>query len=46
MTGRMLDDRLGKWHFWLIVIGFHMTFDVMHIPGLAGHAAPDLHLRA
>ncbi len=36
MTGRMLDDRLGKWHFWLMVIGFHITFDLMHIPGLLG----------
>jgi cytochrome c oxidase subunit 1 len=36
MTGRMLDERLGKWHFWLMVIGFHVTFDVMHIPGLLG----------
>ncbi|WP_109489240.1 cytochrome c oxidase subunit I [Occallatibacter savannae] len=36
MTGRMLDERLGKLHFWLMVIGFHMTFDVMHFPGLLG----------
>ena len=36
MTGRMLDERLGKWHFWLMVIGFHVTFDTMHIPGLLG----------
>jgi cytochrome c oxidase subunit I len=36
MTGRMLDDRLGKWHFWLMLIGFHITFDIMHIPGLLG----------
>jgi cytochrome c oxidase subunit 1 len=36
MTGRMLDERLGKWHFWLFVLGFHMTFDFMHIPGLLG----------
>ncbi|HEY1895870.1 MAG TPA: cytochrome c oxidase subunit I [Terracidiphilus sp.] len=36
ITGRMLDDRLGKWHFWLMVIGFHITFDTMHIPGLLG----------
>jgi cytochrome c oxidase subunit 1 len=36
MTGRMLDERLGKWHFWLMVIGFHITFDSMHIPGLLG----------
>jgi cytochrome c oxidase subunit 1 len=36
ITGRMLDESLGKWHFWLMVIGFHMTFDVMHFPGLLG----------
>ena len=36
MTGKMLDERLGKWHFWLFVIGFHMCFDLMHIPGLLG----------
>src|SRR6185312_7008531 len=35
-TGRMLNERLGKWHFWLFVIGFHVTFDFMHIPGLLG----------
>jgi cytochrome c oxidase subunit I len=34
--GRMLDERLGKWHFWLMLIGFHLTFDLMHIPGLMG----------
>jgi cytochrome c oxidase subunit I len=36
ITGRMLSERLGKLHFWLFVIGFHMTFDVMHIPGILG----------
>jgi cytochrome c oxidase subunit 1 len=36
MTGRMLSERLGKWHFWLFLIGFHLTFDVMHIPGALG----------
>jgi cytochrome c oxidase subunit 1 len=35
-TGRMLNERLGKWHFWLFTIGFHITFDTMHIPGLLG----------
>ncbi len=45
MTGRMMSEKLGKWHFWLFVIGFHLTFDFMHIPGLAGHAAPHLYLR-
>ncbi len=36
VTGKMLSERLGKVHFWLFVIGFHMTFDLMHIPGLLG----------
>jgi cytochrome c oxidase subunit 1 len=36
MTGRMLSERMGKWHFWLFLIGFHLTFDFMHIPGLLG----------
>jgi cytochrome c oxidase subunit I len=36
MTGRMLDETLGKWHFWLFLIGFHLTFDLMHIPGILG----------
>jgi cytochrome c oxidase subunit 1 len=36
MTGRMLNEKLGKLHFCLFVIGFHMTFDVMHIPGILG----------
>jgi cytochrome c oxidase subunit I len=36
MTGRMLDERLGKVHFWLFLIGFHLTFDFMHIPGILG----------
>jgi cytochrome c oxidase subunit I len=34
--GRMLDERLGKWHFWLFLIGFHVTFDTMHFVGLEG----------
>jgi cytochrome c oxidase subunit 1 len=36
MSGKMLDETLGKWHFWLFVIGFHLTFDFMHIPGILG----------
>lgn len=35
-VGRLLDSRLGLWHFWLFVIGFHVTFDTMHFPGLLG----------
>jgi cytochrome c oxidase subunit 1 len=35
-TGRMLSNRLGRWHFWLFLVGFHLTFDLMHIPGLLG----------
>jgi cytochrome c oxidase subunit I len=35
-TGRMYNEALGKLHFWLFFIGFHLTFDFMHIPGLLG----------
>jgi cytochrome c oxidase subunit I len=35
-TGRMWNDTLGRWHFWLFLIGFHLTFDFMHIPGVLG----------
>ncbi|RDJ03263.1 cytochrome c oxidase subunit I [Rhizobium grahamii] len=35
-TGRMMSERLGRWAFWLIFIGFHLTFFPMHILGLAG----------
>ncbi|MGH2751683.1 MAG: cytochrome c oxidase subunit I [Actinomycetota bacterium] len=36
MTGRMLDERLGRWSFWLTFIGFNLTFFPMHISGLLG----------
>ncbi len=36
MTGRMLSEKLGKWHFWFFLIGFHLTFDLMHVPGILG----------
>ena len=36
VTGRMLNETLGKLHFCLFLIGFHLTFDVMHIPGVLG----------
>ncbi|MEU0571206.1 cytochrome c oxidase subunit I [Nonomuraea sp. NPDC005983] len=36
MTGRMLDDRLGKIHFWTLFVGFHTTFLVQHWLGVLG----------
>src|SRR5271167_984478 len=36
ITGRMLNETLGKLHFWLFLLGFHMTFDVMHFAGILG----------
>ena len=36
MFGRMLDERLGKWHFWLMFIGFNVTFFPQHLLGLDG----------
>src|ERR1700746_3470626 len=35
-AGKMLDERLGQFHFWLFFFGFHMTFDTLHLAGLAG----------
>ena len=35
-TGRMLNERLGKIHFWLLFIGFHLTFLVQHWLGVEG----------
>jgi len=34
--GKTLSERLGKWNFWLMVIGMNMTFGPMHIMGLQG----------
>jgi cytochrome c oxidase subunit 1 len=36
MSGRMYSETLARWHFWLFLIGFHLTFDFMHIPGILG----------
>jgi heme/copper-type cytochrome/quinol oxidase subunit 1 len=36
ITGRMLSEKRGKVHFWLMFIGFHLTFFVQHILGLDG----------
>jgi cytochrome c oxidase subunit 1 len=36
MTGRMFDERLGKFHFWSTFIFFNLTFGPMHILGLQG----------
>jgi cytochrome c oxidase subunit I len=36
MFGRLLDERLGKLHFWLIFIGFNLTFFPQHMLGLLG----------
>jgi cytochrome c oxidase subunit 1 len=36
MTGRMLDERWGKVHFWLTTIGFHATFLIQHWLGTRG----------
>jgi cytochrome c oxidase subunit 1 len=36
VTGRLLDDRLGRLHFWLMLVGFNLTFFPMHFLGLMG----------
>jgi len=36
ISGRMLSEKIGKWHFWLTVIGFNGTFMVQHVLGFHG----------
>ena len=36
MTGRMFDERLGRWHFWITFIFFNLTFGPMHLIGIQG----------
>jgi heme/copper-type cytochrome/quinol oxidase subunit 1 len=36
MTGRLLSEALGRWVFWLIFVGFNVTFLPMHYTGMLG----------
>jgi cytochrome c oxidase subunit I len=36
VSGRLMNEQLGKWHFWLFVIGFNLTFLPLHIAGMLG----------
>jgi cytochrome c oxidase subunit 1 len=36
MFGRLLDERLGKLHFWLVFVGFNLAFMPQHLLGLLG----------
>jgi cytochrome c oxidase subunit 1 len=36
ITGRLLNNTLGEWHFWTVFIGFNATFLIMHTLGLEG----------
>jgi len=36
MTGRMLNERLGRWNFWTMFVGFNLAFLPMHLTGLLG----------
>ena len=36
MSGRMMDERMGKLSFWLMLVGFHVTFLIQHSAGLEG----------
>lgn len=47
MSGRFLSKTMGKWHFWLFIIGFNLTFFLQHILGIIGmprriYTYPDL----
>ena len=34
--GHLLDEKLGKWNFWTMLVGFNLTFGPMHVLGLQG----------
>lgn len=36
ITGRLMNERVGRWHFWLTMLGFNLTFFVQHILGWVG----------
>ncbi|HEU5339874.1 cytochrome c oxidase subunit I [Edaphobacter sp.] len=36
MSGRLMSEALGRWHFWLTLVGAYATFVPMHLAGLAG----------
>jgi cytochrome c oxidase subunit 1 len=36
MFGRLLDERLGKWQFWILFVGFNLAFMPQHFVGLEG----------
>jgi cytochrome c oxidase subunit I len=36
MTGRMMNERLGKWSFWVMFVGFNIGFFPMHLVGIMG----------
>ncbi len=36
VTGRMLSEPLARWHFWLLAVGFILTFGPMHVSGVLG----------
>jgi cytochrome c oxidase subunit 1/cytochrome c oxidase subunit I+III len=47
ITGRLLNEKMGKWFFWLFVIGFNATFFIQHLLGILGmprrvYTYPDL----
>src|SRR5438034_6398311 len=36
VSGKLYNEALGRLHFWLFLIGFHLTFDFMHVPAILG----------
>ena len=44
MTGRMMNERAGKWSFWITFVGFNLAFFPMHLSGILGMPRQDLYV--
>lgn len=44
-TGRMMNERFGRWTFWVVLVGFNLGFFPMHVSGLLGCRAASIPIR-
>ena len=46
LTGKVMNSGWARWHFWLMFLGFNLTFRPMHWLGSPGHGSSNLEVRA